>query len=330
MERDGVHTRLFGGGRRTGLRPMLPVALARALRHDRIDVLHTHHIGPFLYGAPAARMAGVTHVHTEHSREYYDDPKWRTVGRWMPRTATVVCCSRELATWRREHFGDDALVVVNGVPLPPQPTDDERASARARLGLPDDAFVVGAVARISREKDLGTLVRAFDLAAREHADAHLILIGDGLPDEEAALDQVISGAALQRRIHRLGRRDDVPALLPAFDIAALSSQREGLPLALLEGMAFGAAAVATAVGEIPVLLRDGGGVTAPPQDAEALSALLGAYLNDRARCRADGDIARMIVHDRYSAHAMCGAYVEAYRNARIRRATTDHAALGAH
>ncbi len=330
MEQAGVSTRLFGGGRGRGVRPMLPLALARALRRDRIDVLHTHHIGPFLYGAPAARLAGVAHVHTEHSREYYDSARWRRVGRWMPRTATVVCCSRELATWRHEHFGDRPLVVVNGVPVPQRPTDATRADARKRLGLPRDAFVVGAVARISREKDLGTLVRAFDRAAAEHPDAHLVLIGDGLPDEEAALDAVIAAAALRARVHRVGRRDDVPQLLPGFDVIALSSRREGLPLALLEGMAFGAPAVATAVGEIPVLLRDGGGLTAPADDPQALASTLRTYLDDRARCRADGEIARIIVHDRYSADAMCGAYIEAYRNARIRHATTDHAVLGAH
>lgn len=330
MERDGVPTRLFGDGHGRGVRPALPLALARALRRDRIDVLHTHHIGPFLYGAPAARLAGVAHVHTEHSREYYEDARWRRVGRWMPRTATVVCCSQELATWRREHFGDRALVVVNGVPVPPRPTDDQRASAREALGVPRDAFVVGAVARVCDEKDLGTLVRAFDIAAAEHPDAHLVLIGDGLPADEAALDAVIAGASLRNRVHRLGRRDDVPELLPGFDVISLSSRREGLPLALLEGMASGAACVATGVGEIPSMLRDGGGLTAPPSDVPAFAEQLRAYLDDRARCREDGAVARIVVHDRYSADAMCGAYIEAYRNARIRHATTDHAVLGAH
>jgi glycosyltransferase involved in cell wall biosynthesis len=293
-----------------GLSLALPLRIAALLRQRRIDVLHSHHLGPFLYGAVAARLARAAHVHTEHSVEFYDAPRRRAIGRAMPHLAEVVCVAQDIASWRRERLGADSVVVENGVAIPTL-APDAGMRARADLGLAPDTLVVGCVARLSPEKDHATLLRAFALVAAARPDAHLVLVGDG-PTREA-LEAQVAAASLRDRVSLLGRRLDTDALLPAFDVGVLSSVREGLPLALLEIMAAGVPVVATAVGGIPALLAQGGGLSVPPADPAALSAAILELLRDPARRHATGLAARALVATRYSDSEMNRRYAETYR-----------------
>ncbi|MEZ4266464.1 MAG: glycosyltransferase [Myxococcota bacterium] len=297
---------------RPGLAPMLPLRLARHLRRRGVDVVHSHHVGPFLYGGAAARLAGAAHVHTEHSVEFYDAARRRAIGRAMPHFAQVVCVAQEIADWRQEHLGTDDVVVENGVAIPAL-APEARAEARAALGLDPDAFVVGCLARLSPEKDHATLVSAFALVAAERPGAHLVLVGDGTA--RADLERQIADTSLSDRVSVLGRRLDTDAILPAFDVGALASVREGLPLALLEIMATATPVVATAVGGIPALLAQGGGAVVPASDPAALAAALLAYAAAPDRIAADGRAARALVESRYSDTEMNRRYAELYRRA---------------
>lgn len=309
LEADGVPVHFFGGKR--GLRRDLASKLAWQLRLDEIDVLHTHHVGPFIYGGIAAKLAGVPHVHTEHSRELYDRPRMRLVGRAMAYASTVICVSNELADYRAKTFGDDAQVIVNGVGIPTLDAGARRAAARAAIGLDPDALAIVCVARFMPEKDHATLVDAFARVAPAHPNARLVLIGWG-PTREDVVRRA-SEAGVSDRLLSLGMRDDVEELLPAGDLITLSSVREGLPLALLEGMAAGLPAVATDVGEIRPLLADGCGAVSPARDVDAFAANLDAYLRDPARRAREGTAARERVVGSYSGEAMIRAYGAVYR-----------------
>ncbi|MCB9730322.1 MAG: glycosyltransferase [Deltaproteobacteria bacterium] len=293
-----------------GLSPRLPLRLARLLRRRRIDVVHSHHLGPFLYGGVAARLAGAAHVHTEHSVEFYDAPRRRAIGRAMSSLARVVCVAPEIARWRREQLGSDDLVIQNGVAVPPLDAR-ARAAARDALGIGADRFVVGCVARLSAEKDHATLVDAFAALVASCPRAHLVLVGDG--DRRGAIEERIRTAGLESKVSVLGRRLDTEAILPAFDVGALASVREGLPLSLLEVMATGAPVVATAVGGVPALLAEAGGVVVPPGDPAALGRALQLYADDADRRARDGAAARTLVQARYSDTEMNRRYAALYR-----------------
>ncbi len=301
---------------RPGLSPSLPLRLARHLRKRRIDVVHSHHVGPFLYGAAASRLAGAAQVHTEHSVEFYDAARRRAIGRAMPYFAEVVCVAQGISDWRREHLGTHDAVIENGVAIPAH-SASARADARAALGVDADAFVVGCLARLSPEKDHRTLVEAFAQIAGELPRGHLVLIGDG--PLRADLERQIADAGLGDRVSVLGRRLDADAVVPAFDVGALASVREGLPLALLEIMATATPVVATSVGGIPALLAAGGGRVVRPGDPAALASALLGYAHDPARRAADGAVARQLVAARYSDAQMNSRYAEIYRRVAARR-----------
>ena len=298
---------------RAGLDPLLPVRLARWIRHTGADVLHTHHLGPFLYGAAAARLAGVPHVHTEHSHEIYDAPRRRALGRRMDDHATVVAVSEEIASWRESVLGRRCIVVPNGVPVPPPATAEGRARARAVLGVAEPDVVVGCVARLAPEKDHRTLLGALHAALPTAPRLRLILVGDG--PERAALTSLASELGLADRVTFLGARSDVADLLPGLDLFTLASRREGLPLSLLEALAAGVPAVTTAVGEMPRVLEGGGGRTAPAGDAAQLAEMLAFAAVSPEWRQSAGRAGRELVGARYSMDAMADAYVHLYRSA---------------
>jgi glycosyltransferase involved in cell wall biosynthesis len=117
---------------------------------------------------------------------------------------------------------------------------------------------------------------------------HFLLVGGG------PLDRAVDRELARRPLHNLTRlpfRHDTDELFEAVDLCLLVSEYEGLPVFLLEGMARGIPCVATAVGDIPYLLQEGGGVAAgPPGDLAALERALESLLDDRRR--ADGQRAR--------------------------------------
>lgn len=296
---------------RPGVQALLPARLLAEFARRRVDLVHTHHLGPALYGALPARTLGRRVVHTEHSVELYDTERRRLAGRLLPRLAHVVTVSHELAAYRREHFGDAPEVIENGVEVPPVADASARAAARELLQLPPDALVVGSVARLAAEKAPALLLEAFQLARAQapQRDLRLVLVGDG--SERALLERRVAEAGLQEVVRLVGRRDDVERLLPAFDVFGLASEREGLPLAVLEAMAHGIPAVTTAVGALPALLSGGAGRLAPSGDAPALAQALLALVPDADR-RAAGDTARRLVLEKHSSYTMLDRYSAVY------------------
>ncbi len=303
----GADTVLLPGA--AGLRPDLPFRIARWLRRVEADVLHTHHLGPFLYGGAAARLVRVPHVHTEHSVELYDAPRRARLGWTMDHLAEVVSVSPAIAAFRQERFGHAGLVVLNGVEVPPPRGPREVAEARAAHGLPAGALVVGSVGRLAPEKDQVTLVEAFRRLHAERPDALLVIAGEGRSRPE------LEAAAAGLPVHLLGAVEAVDRLYPAFDVFCLSSVREGLPMALLEAQAHGIPAACTAVGGVPGLLRRGGGLTVPSGDPSALAGALAVYAGDPERRAADGARGREVVHERYGLERMAAAYDTIYRRA---------------
>jgi glycosyltransferase involved in cell wall biosynthesis len=260
---------------------------------------------------------GLAHLHTEHSHECYDQLRRRVVGRLMPNLASVVSVSGEIAEWRSTTFGDAPRVIPNGVSLPSELGPEPQRRARRRLGLAADRYVVGCVGRLSPEKEHIALVDAFRGLVDSFPESLLVLVGEG--PERARIQARIQALELEGSVFLLGERDDLDELLPAFDVVALASRREGLPLALLEGMAHGKPVVATAVGDVPDLLSDGGGRAVPPGRRDLLAQALAYYADDREARRRDGALGRRRVERCHSVDAMVEAYVDEYRRALSRR-----------
>jgi glycosyltransferase involved in cell wall biosynthesis len=283
IRRDGVNVECLDA-RRAGSVAWIG-RLRRLVRDHDIAIVHTHMPQP----AVAARMAfgrsGPALVHTEHNLW----PRYRPLTRWANRATyrrnrAVIAVSSGVAASIRSGVHVD--VVRHGVDVAPRRPVDATA-ARARLGL-GRGPIVGTVGNMTPKKDHETLLRAISLVRADVPDVRLVIIGTGPLDD--ALRRQVAGLGLGTAVVLAGSRADVPDLLPAFDVFALSSRFEGLPIALLEAMSTGLPCVATTVGGIPeVVTDDVDGVLVPAGDPAALATALVRLLGDPAHA---GELAR--------------------------------------
>jgi glycosyltransferase involved in cell wall biosynthesis len=175
--------------------------------------------------------------------------------------------------------------------------------------------VIGTVGRVDEVKNQTMLVAA---AAPLLGDkVRLVIVGDG--PARAALDAAVAALPHPEHVHVLGRRMDVDRLLPGFDVFALSSVSEGLPLVVPEAMAAALPVVSTAVGGIPGVIEDGATGLLTPVDEDTMRQRLAALAGDRDRARAMGMRARELALSRYSADRMLDDYLALYEKALARR-----------
>jgi glycosyltransferase involved in cell wall biosynthesis len=322
-EPDGAMAREFADAgvevgrvpKRGGLDPTLIPRLARELRRREADVVHTHNPLPLVYGAPAARLVGAAAIHTKHGK----NPSSRA-NRILRRAAAqfvhaFVAVSETTAEQAREQH-DMPLAklhtIPNGIRLDRYAPDPEaRAATRVELGL-GDAWVVGTVGRLDPYKNQVLLVRA--MAPLLSSRVRLVIIGDG--DTRPEVEAAVAALPEPRWVVMTGRRMDVPRLVHAFDVFALSSKTEGLPLVVPEAMAAGLPIVATAVGGLPSVIEEGKTGLLVPVEEAALAAALARLEANRELAREMGVSGREAALTRYSHERMVDAYLALYAQAR--------------
>lgn len=299
--------------RRPGLDLRLVARLVSFFREHAVDVVHTHSLDPMFYGGIAARIARVPLlIHTQHNTHLRTaSPRERLkfrLAQWL--FDNVVAVSAETGRVLAE-FGvlaDRRAIILNGIDLAcfrPQ----ERLLDGAR---PDDALVIGTVARLASEKGLDRLIKAFGKLYISHRSARLVIAGDG--PLRAALEEQVCHAGLSESVYFLGYRSDVEAVLSEFDLFVLPSLTEGIPLALLEAMAAGVPVLATAVGGVPEVVEDGrSGRLVPPDDVEALHQALEHLAGDPTARAHFARAARARVEHLFDLEAMARAYRVLYR-----------------
>jgi glycosyltransferase involved in cell wall biosynthesis len=301
--------------------PTLPVRLGLLFRRLSAEVVHTHNPLPLIYAALPGRLARAGVIHTKHGRNRSTPGQmWlrRQAARFIDFFVAVSGGTEAQAREQNDCAEEKLLVVPNGIELGRfRPDAADRVAVRAELGIPAPAWVVGTVGRIDRSKNQALLVRAAAPLLAE--EARLVIIGDGPLAGEVA-EQVRSSPAA-RFIHLLGSRMDVPRLLPALDVFALSSRNEGLPLVVPEAMACGLPVISTAVGGIPEVIDEGStGHLVPPADEAALRRRLAGLMSDRPLAASMGRRAREVALSRYSAERMHDDYMRLYARARARAA----------
>lgn len=288
-------------GRRPGFDWRLVPRLWHLFRREGVDLVQTHHLAPLIYSALAARMAGAALVHVEHDRFSFAPAEARRRLRLLSRLChRVVVVGDDIRDFFVKVGGlsaDKLTVIHNGVdvrrysPVPSYPRSSLKLPARGRL--------VGHVARLDPAKDQSTLLHAFKRVLSVHANTHLVMVGDGPRRHE--LEQAAAVLGIAEHVIWLGRRPDVPDLLPHFDVFALSSVNEGLPLALLEAMACARPVVATAVGDVPTVVEHAAtGLLVPPADPKGLADAITTLLDRPAHARALGASARGLVESRFN------------------------------
>lgn len=272
-------------------------AVRALLRKLNTQVLHTHGYRPDVILGGVARRLGVAHVMTLHG---FVGSSWRgRLYEWLQvragRNASAVIVVSEPIRQRLEANGIKRNVHLVRNAVAPVADALGREEARAILGLPQDAALVGWVGRVSGEKGPEVFVETLGgLVATEHKaqrPVHGVIVGDGpmlVACKELArqLEVGVAGEGAGGRLHCLGLVPGASKYLAAFDILALTSRTEGTPMVLLEAMWARLPIAATAVGGVPDILSSNEAVLVESGDSAALSEGISGLLSDSAQARA--------------------------------------------
>ncbi len=272
--------------------PAAFIRLVRLLHREQPDIAHTYLIVAGLYGRLAAFAAGVPVVVASEQNVYERKPRRHALleRALVARTYRIVACCRTVGEFYRRQTGVPAEkieVIYNAVRFGRLPTDEDRGPARARLGLPDDALVLGTLGRLTEQKGQGMLLQVLASLAERWPRLVLFLAGQG--PLRHALEAEAERLGIAERVRFLGVRRDRDTLFAALDLFVLPSSWEGLSLALIEAMGAGRPVVATRVGGNSEVVADGEtGLLVPPNDPTALADALDGLLADADRRRALG------------------------------------------
>jgi glycosyltransferase involved in cell wall biosynthesis len=194
----------------------------------------------------------------------------------------------------------------------PQP-EAIRREERARLGVPEDALVVGFVGRLVRDKGVLELAEAWRALREAHPSAHLVLAGRIEEEEDAIPLEVAAALRADPRVRLPGVVRDMPRLYAACDVVALPTYREGFPNVALETAAMALPIVATAVpGCVDAVVDGETGTLVPPRDPVTLGEALGRYLADAALRARHGEAARRRVLREFRQEAIWEAVADEY------------------
>lgn len=290
----------------------VPRSIVRLAREVRADVVHAHGYKADVYVYLARRVLRLPMVSTCHT--WYDNDifvrLYGALDRWVLKSYSAVVAVSDDVKARLVKSGVDGRkvrLIQNGIDLRPfaasRATGDQVEATPLRVGL---------VGRLSPEKGVDLFINAAARVLLHVPSARFEIVGDG--PLRAELQLLIDESKLASSVFLLGRCDDMAGFYQSLDLLVSSSRHEGLPIALLEGMASGLPLVATAVGAVPSLVLDGEtGRLIPANDVEALANSMLELLSAPELRRQYGVAARRRIEASFSADRMASEYLNIYQ-----------------
>jgi len=302
--------------------------LRSIIREVRPHILHTHTAKAGAIARAAALVSGgarppiVVHTFHGHVLKGYFDPLrtavFREVERNLARSSdALVAVSPEV----RDELVEAGIAPVEkfavirlGIPLEERLADETaELDYRPLYGIGPDAFVVGWVGRMTGVKDTDAVLEILRATRQLGVDAVLVMVGDG-PDRER-LEQLAHDLGIARSTYFVGYQSDVAGYYRLFDAFLLPSVNEGTPVSAIEALASGTPVVATRVGGVPDVVRDGlDGFLFEPGDAEGAARTLARLESDTTLRSALGSSGRQRVLERYSVARLVDDVDRLYRS----------------
>jgi glycosyltransferase involved in cell wall biosynthesis len=298
----------------------VPAAIRELADRTGSTVVHAHGYKADIYVYLAMRGSQIPVVSTCHT--WYDNDLtvrlYGTLDRFILRSYSGVVAVSEEVKQRLLDAGvraDRIRLIRNGIDLRPfahsQPAPQNKSQNQLHTDRP---LKVGLVGRLAPEKGVDLFLRAAAGVLSELPLTQFVVVGDG-PDQ-AKLQALIEELGIGHNALLLGREEDMPAFYASLDLMVSSSRQEGLPMALLEGMASGLPLIATAVGAVPTVVQNGRtGLLVPPENLKELTAAILSLLQDPASRKAYGAAAREVIAEQYSAERMTDDYLQLYEQA---------------
>lgn len=278
--------------------------LLRICREEHVAVWHGHDYKTNALGLLLKRFHRMRLVTTVHGwvQQTRRTPLYYRVDRWcLPRYERVICVSDDLYEECRGLGVPDArcVLVENAIDTEDYRRRQSPIAAKAKLGLPANVKLIGAVGRLSKEKGFDLLLKAARPLIETDASIRLMIIGEG--SERGNLESLVRELKLEKQVSLAGWRSDVRDVFEAMDLFVLSSRREGLPNVLLEAMALEVPVVSTNVNGVARLIRDGvDGSLVQAEDTAALSVAIANLLDDEVKRNRYRRSARRRVEDDFS------------------------------
>jgi len=285
--------------------------IQECIQEDGIELLHTHGYKADLYGYIAARRSSKPIVATCHNwlggtaaLEIYNH-----LDRMVLKKFNALAAVSDSVAQRLLDSGVSAKkirTIANGIDVPAF----ERAHPLPALNL-DESKVVGMVARLDLQKGFEYLLRAARDLCVAFPTLKVVIVGDG-PDREA-IEGMIQRFGLLSNVILAGPHSDMPSIYAALDIFVLPSLNEGLPMTILEAMAASKPVIATRVGAIPSVIKDGEtGLLVEPGDTHGLRSAVARLLSQPDLCSRMGAAGHLWVSRNYTSAAMAVKYRQMY------------------
>ena len=304
-------------------------ALAELLAPLEPEVVHNHMFRAEVVGTKAALLLGeqgcrrpavVSTVHSSRIRCVDDRQALRQLTPLMDRLI-VVSKAIERKIRDEGRVGAPVSLIYNGVDLQRYNHQQPCCTLHDDYSIPEASPIVGVVARLEAEKGHRTLIDAWPLVLAAHPEAWLLIVGEG--SERNSLEGQAASLGIADHIVFTGRREDVPAVTAALDVAVLPSYREAQGLSVLEAMALSRPVVASNVGGIPEMIEDGvSGLLVPPGDCDALAAAIVRLLSDHPFADMMAKRGHDLVHERFCIEWMTSQVETIYDEAAIKLRTS--------
>ncbi len=299
--------------------PSYAPGLAALMLAKRYDVVHCHLLASNVIAKPLAALCGVpVRINHDHCNDKLADPRrWALpADTWANRYAThVIAVSESARHFVQEHEHVPAprtTTIHNGIDCTayrPRPT--QHLAARQRFGIPEDAFVIGGIGRLTHQKNFAMFIEIAKAVLQYHPEAYFVIAGTG--ELRAGLEQQAARLGVEDRVKFLGFVGDMSALYPALDLLLLTSRYEGLPITILEAMACGVPIVASKLDGIAEVLNDGRSASlCPHTEAGLFVRRINEMITMPERRQAFAEAALAKVREEYSAERMTRAVEAIY------------------
>ena len=273
------------------------VFLGRLMRKLSIQIVHSFGVSPNLWCTPVARALRVPVVlYSDHAGRLQRD--WvLCLNGWVSKLDDLViahCKINEETLHTIDGISPaKTRIIYNGVDFA-RFSQNPSGKLKQELGLPEDTPIVCMVGRFQIGKAYDEFITAAHLLRGKNVPCHFVCVGDG--STRAAMEKMANDLGLQGVVTFLGSREDVPDLLADCAVLVLASHREGLPIAILEGMAAGLPIVCSQVGGCQEAVIDAeSGFLVPPYDTQRLAEAIYALVSNRDLAHSFGETGRQRV-----------------------------------
>jgi glycosyltransferase involved in cell wall biosynthesis len=315
LEHQGIPVTLIG--KRWKVDPAAYWKMRTFIRKLAPDVVHTWIFAANCYGRQAAFSAGVKHVIAgercvDRWKAWHEFVIDRRLARRTERIVTNSNGVREFYVEQRLP-ADKFVVIPNGIAPASINSELSREQLLDELGLPSGTRLIAAVGRLWPQKHYKDLIWAADLLKSARDDVHLLIIGEG--PQRDRLYEYRGQIGISDRVHFLGARDDVPALLSHVDCFWLGSGFEGQSNGLMEAMSAGIPVVATDIaGNRDLVVSGKTGYLAEVGDAAEFARKTNQILDDDQLAEQLGQAGKQRMLDEFSVERMVDRHAQLYRD----------------